>query len=507
MSLRELATTHPAIFRQRVERQRLLRSFRHFVNQHYPELEDGDPFIWGPHHTVICDTLERVYRGEIKQLIINLPPGFTKTMLVVIFFAAWCFAGSPRSRFLHVSASQTLINQNSEAVKAVMATELYQTHFPHELDKTADRRWQTSKGGMFQAVPLGGTITGLRAGRAPPPDKPNQFMGALLLDDLQKAQSADKKATRPVGAELRAANTTFHSTISNRIFPRSNPAPIIIIQQRLHVQDISGDLLTMEGGTKWHHLCLPVVIEEGWEYPAEWVNGIEIPHGLPPGPLWPWMMDEAAIENERRRSALIFNAQYMQRPIEGDGAIFTSDHFHAYKSLPDLQYRVIYADTAQKAKESSDYTVFQCWGRGKDNRCYLIDQLRLRVETPEMVKQAVLFYHKHQGLTSPQTGQLRGMKIEDKVSGTGLIQILQRAGITAIPIPRSTDKVSRAHDVVYHFASGNVLHPHPKNAPWVINWKNEMLAFPDGVYDDQCDPTFDAVAEMCGGPVSSFDVL
>jgi predicted phage terminase large subunit-like protein len=104
-------------------------------------------------------------------------------------------------------------------------------------------------------------------------------------------------------------------------------------------------------------------------------------------------------------------------------------------------------------------------------------------------------------------GTLRAFAVEDKVSGTGLIQTLKRDGIPVEAIQRAKDKVTRAHDVVASFASGLVLHPRASEAPWVPAWRAELLSFPQGAYDDQCDPTFDAVAEMVGGGASILDVL
>ncbi|MEO0870449.1 MAG: phage terminase large subunit [Pseudomonadota bacterium] len=435
--------------------------------------------------------------GEINRLIINIPPRYSKTKVAVSLFVARVMAKHPRSKVMHLSYSDALVRSNSGEIKDIIESEGFADLFGLEFKPDAKRqnKWETNLGGEFYAASMRGQITGMGAGR----DEPG-FQGFMVVDDPIKPEEA--KDDR---AELKAVNDRFHNTLRSRVAP-ADKTPIIIIMQRVHWNDLCGFLLTGGSGEMWHHLCLPIEILPDAEYPDEWTHGIEIKHGLEPGPLWDARYDADGIDL-LREPASVFNAQYMQKPLKTQGLIFSADHFHDYRDLPDLQYRMIYADTAQKAKETSDWTVFQCWGKGKDNRAYLIDQLRLRVETPEMVKQAVLFYHKHQALTSVHTGQLRGMKIEDKVSGTSLIQIMQRAGMTAIPIPRHTDKVTRAHDVVFHLASGNVRHPRMADAPWVKGWRDEMLAFPDGVYDDQCDPTFDAVSDMCGGAVSSLDAL
>jgi len=156
-----------------------------------------------------------------------------------------------------------------------------------------------------------------------------------------------------------------------------------------------------------------------------------------------------------------------------------------------LSWRVIFADTAQKTKEHNDYSVFQCWGRSKNGQAVLIDQIRGKWEAPELKVQARAFWRKHQ---SAQGSPLRAFKVEDKVSGTGLIQELKREGIPMIGIKRNTDKVTRAYDAAPFIESGNVLIP--ERAPWLSDFLAECAAFPDGAHDDQVDPMMDAVAEI-----------
>jgi predicted phage terminase large subunit-like protein len=156
-----------------------------------------------------------------------------------------------------------------------------------------------------------------------------------------------------------------------------------------------------------------------------------------------------------------------------------------------VTHRIIYADTAQKTKEHNDYSVFQCWGLTKDKQAILLDQSRGKWEAPELLVQARAFYAKHKAL---DVGVLRAMKIEDKVSGTGLIQTLKREGIPVLPIQRNTDKVTRAMDVAPMIQSGNVLLP--QNAPWLSDFLAEASVFPNGSHDDQLDPMFDAISDL-----------
>ncbi len=501
-SAADLLKQNPERLKARLSRLRQLASHRAFVTEHFRTVED-EAFEWGRHHPIICDTLDRVLTGEIRRLIINIPPGYTKTLLGTIMLAARIMAINPNARILHSSASNALVHQNSQQVKDIMKAERYQRHFPLSFRRDALSKWELAEGGEFYAVPSMGGVTGMRAGRKPEFD--GQITGAMLLDDMNKAQDADAKIAAPTGAQLKAMNTRYSSTFQSRLFPAAT-TPVVLIQQRLDYMDLSGYLLSGGSNEKWHHLCLPVEIIDGWEPDGSWTHAIPIDHDLEPGPLWEFAHTAEQIDLLRSPES-VFAAQYMQKPLEGGGLIFRPEHFSEYRDLPNLVYRKIFADTAQKANETNDWTVFQCWGKGSDGKARILDQLRMRLEAPDLVTQAKAFWARHKAMDSTAMGTLRAFAVEDKVSGTGLIQTLKRDGIPVEAIQRAKDKVTRAHDVVASFASGLVLHPRASEAPWVPAWRAELLSFPQGAYDDQCDPTFDAVAEMVGGGASILDVL
>ena len=151
-----------------------------------------------------------------------------------------------------------------------------------------------------------------------------------------------------------------------------------------------------------------------------------------------------------------------------------------------------------KTKEHNDYTVFQCWGAGAEGNAYLIDQIRGKWEAPELKRRAVDFWEKHKADTRQGMGQLRSMCVEDKSSGTGLIQDLRlTSSIPILPIQRNTDKLTRCMDVVAYIEAGKVCIP--ADAPWVSDYVGEAESFGPGKragHDDQLDPTFDAINDM-----------
>jgi len=144
-----------------------------------------------------------------------------------------------------------------------------------------------------------------------------------------------------------------------------------------------------------------------------------------------------------------------------------------------------------KTKEQNDYSVFQCWGESFEGQAVMLDQIRGKWEAPELLIQARAFWNKHK---AGNNGNLRAFKVEDKASGTGLIQTLKREGMPIVGIQRSVDKITRAMDAAPMMQSGNVSLP--QNAPWLADYLSEFSAFPNGSHDDQVDPTMDAIQDI-----------
>jgi len=223
-------------------------------------------------------------------------------------------------------------------------------------------------------------------------------------------------------------------------------------------------------------------------------------------PLFPeHKSKEFLLERKKVMSNSSWSSLYQQDPFILGGDIFKAAWWRYWRALPRIQYRIIYADTAQKEKQQHDYSVFQCWGKTVDGQAILLDQLRGKWEAPELKINARAFWNKHHAIKG--IGQLRAMKVEDKSSGTGLIQDLKRAGpegmIPIIGIPRSRDKVERANDVTSYIEAGLVLLP--EGAEYLSEYLLEFAQFPNGAHDDQVDPTIDAIKDILGGGTYTLD--
>lgn len=187
----------------------------------------------------------------------------------------------------------------------------------------------------------------------------------------------------------------------------------------------------------------------------------------------------------------------MQRPKSDVGTLFKDNYWRHYDELPKDIYTIrIYCDTAQETGKHNDYTVFQCWGRGKQG-IYLIDQVRGKWEAPQLESSLVEFYNKHKPTHLKPIGASRVL-VEAKSSGSSLIQTIRQEYIMPIKgIPRHRDKVLRAKDVIGHLSSGNVYLP--RNATWLNDYKEEFREFNvlmSHKHDDQIDPTLDAIEDL-----------
>jgi predicted phage terminase large subunit-like protein len=200
-----------------------------------------------------------------------------------------------------------------------------------------------------------------------------------------------------------------------------------------------------------------------------------------------------------------WEALYQQNPITIGGNIIRGEWFKRYAMHAKILYRKIYADTAQKTKEANDYSVFECWGRGDDGKIYLLDMIRGKCEALELKRRAVSFWQKHKAMP-PELGALREMAIEDKASGTGLIQDIKISeSIPVKAIPRSTDKLTRIMDVVSYIEAGMVCIP--QDAPFTNDFIAECEAFSaddSHHHDDQIDPMCDAINDMMGKKAKGF---
>jgi predicted phage terminase large subunit-like protein len=427
--------------------------------------QTGRPFKVNWHHESICKALEKVFLGKITRLIINLPPRYSKTELAVVNFIAWSLGLCPDSQFIHASYSKRLATQNSYNVKELVQSDVYEFVFPDmklRYDSKAKDEWRTTKKGIVYATGSAGTITGYGAGL-----KRDYFGGAIIIDDPHKAAETQSPIRRKNVIDW------FRSTVESR--KNCMTTPIIIIMQRLHEEDLSGFLLKGGNGEHWDHLSLPAIDNDGQ-------------------PLWPTEQSYDDLIRIKLNNPYVFSSQYMQSPAPMGGGMFKTEWWRFYSVLPPIEYKIITGDTAMETKKHNDYSVFQCWGVF-ENKIYLIDQNRGKWDAVDLRRMFMTFWDKHCTPSGATTGVLRAAYIENKASGTGLIQDIKRTERIPIqPLSRHTDKVTRAMDMIPYIASGFVYLPEGNN--WISDYLYEFDRFTPTMshkHDDQIDPTLDAI--------------
>ncbi len=425
----------------------------------------GYKWVEGPHHRKICDALMRVYRGECKRLIINIPPRYSKTELAVINFASWAMGHAPDSEFIHTSYSGTLATNNSWQTRDMVASQVYREIFPHvaiRYDSKAKDDWRTTDGGVFYATGDTGTITGYGAGKLR-----TGFAGALLIDDPHKADEARSDTRRKSVIER------FQNTLESRL--NSPETPIILIMQRLHESDLAGWLLEGGNGEEWEHLCLPAIRDDGTA-------------------LWPV---KHSIEELRRMEVAkpyTFAGQYMQRPSPAQGEIFKPDRIEIIDGLPTGEFIEWLRgwDLASVTDLNGDWTAGAKLGKRSDDRYVIGDMVRVHQGPDE------------RDATMVRTAQRDGFGVKVSIpqdpgqAGKTQVSYLTRqfAGFNIVSSPESGDKITRAEPFAAQVNLGNVQ---MIRGEWNDALVNEMRMFPNGKNDDQVDSLSRAFAELLGG--------
>lgn len=314
---------------------------RYFHKKH-----NKQSFIIADHHEQIIRALYRVYKGETTRLIINIAPRYGKTLIAVKNFIAWSLANNPSASFIHLSYSDSLALDNSEAIRDLVTSAEYQELFPDvriKKDSNAKNKWYTSEGGGVYATASGGQITGFGAGSVTPS---GMFDGAIIIDDPIKPEDAESATIRG------RINERYDSTIKNRV--NSRHTPIIVIMQRLHPEDLCG-YLEEKSGENWEIVKIPVIKKEKGEEVA----------------LWPFKHTLEDLKIMQRSNPTIFERQYLQNPVPREGLLYTE--FKTYSEVPTqgrLQVRA-YVDTADTGKDYLCSIVYLTHG----GLIYLLDVL------------------------------------------------------------------------------------------------------------------------------------
>lgn len=440
------------------------RRLRSFVRQAWPIVEPGRELVPGFYIDAICDHLQAVVDGDIRRLLITIPPGFLKSTIVSVLFPAWLWIDSPSFRFLTTSHDSDLAMRDAVRSRRVIASDWYQARWGGRFAMTTDQnvktRYENDKTGHRISLGTGSGITGKRG-------------DMIICDDPSDAEDAWSETARE--ATIRWWNETVPSRLND---PKTGAK--IVIQQRIHERDLAGEVASQG----YEHLNLPMEYEPeaqvsvtsiGWRDPRTEPGQVLDPVRYGPGEI---------AEKRRELGTQAYAAQFQQRPVPLEGGILKAEWFGVTPVDPHYVAIVQAWDTAFKTGAGNDYSVCLTLGIALDGYD-ILDVWRDRVEFPELERaasdQATIWRSRFSNL--PFT-----LLVEDQASGQSLIQSIQRRTrhpVIAAGATRPNEKLQKVHEIAPTVEARRVRLP--AVAHWRDAFLHEITAFPYGTHDDQVD--------------------
>ena len=432
--------------------------FLEFVKEVWPA------FIEGDHHRVMADAFNRIADGELKRLIINMPPRHTKSEFASHLFPAWYLGRFPDRKVIQTAHTAELAVGFGCKVRNLVGSKDYEKIFTGvslSADSKAAGRWNTNKAGDYFAIGVGGAVTGKGA-------------DILIVDDPHSEQEAAQN-------DPSVYDKTYEWYTSG---PRQRLQPggaICLVMTRWSKKDLTGSILKASiqrgGSDEWEIIELPAILPSG-------------------NPLWPgfWPLDQLeALKAELPVGK--WNAQYQQDPTSEEGAIIKREWWKEWtkKDPPNCEFVIQSWDTAFLAKETADYSACTTWGvfynEDREANIILLDALQERLEFPDLKARAYEMYKEYE----PDA-----FIVEAKAAGSPLIFELRRIGIPVSEYTpgRGRDKIARVNAVSDLFHSGHVWAPKKRWAEEVIE---EFAAFPTGDHDDLVDSSTQALLRFRQG--------
>ena len=425
--------------------------FLDFVRAMWPE------FIAGEHHRIISEKLERVARGELKRLIVNMPPRHTKSEFASFLFPAWMVGKNPAMKIIQATHTTELAVGFGRKVKNLLEREDYLDIFPEAklaADSKASGRWDTARGGMYYAVGVGSNLAGRGA-------------DLCIIDDPHSEQTAMSNAG------FDDAWDWYTGGPRQRLQPGGS---IVLVMTRWSEKDLTGQLMRQMARDE---------NADQWEV-------VEFPMELPSGnPVWPeyWSMEDL-ISVKASIPPSKWNAQYQQQPTGDDNSILKREWWNVWEAekIPKLSFVIQSYDTAFSKRETADYSAITTWGvfypdEGSQPNLILLDSQKGRWDFPEL---KTIAYDQWK-YWDPET-----VIIEAKATGMPLTHELRNMGIPVVNFTpsRGNDKVTRVHAIAPLLDAGLVWAP---DTQWAHEVIEECAAFPNGEHDALVDSTTQAL--------------
>jgi predicted phage terminase large subunit-like protein len=449
----------------------LFTFFRHYA---WPVLEPSRAYVHGWHVDAICEHLMAVHKGQIPNLIINMPFRMLKSTLVTQTFPAWEWTTQPGLQFLTASYATKLATRDAVKSRNIIESQLYQQAFGDVFSLTSDQNvkshYENNKRGHRFISSTDAGATGFGGDR-------------ILLDDPLNAKEADSEAARESSIEF------IRGTLSTRMND-PNSGATIVVHQRLHERDATGFLMEEQPGV-WEHLILPMRYEakrfvfldgKRTEVDTKSVmtaTGFVDPRTEPGELLNPERLDDKAVAKiEKAIGAYHTAAQLQQNPASRGGVIFARKDWQFYRALPELDEYVISVDCSFKDTDGTDFVAIQVIGRKGANK-YLMKRVKERMGFAATVR----------SIRSVRAAYPKAIAVlvEDKANGSAVIETLKTEIPGVIPIEPDGGKEVRAYAIQPQHEAGNFWLPDPSIDPDIETFLTELSAFPGGAHDDETD--------------------
>lgn len=445
----------------------------------WDEVQERSTFVHGEHVRKMCDAVQAVYMGECPRLMIFAPPRHMKSLLSSQLAPAWGLGKSPTRKIVQTGYGDAISVEHSRRCRDFFVSPRFCVLFPNARyqatketqswlppPRQSAHEWGTTAGGGFRAVGIGGALTGYGA-------------DILNIDDpIKNRKDADSKTYRE------NAWNWYRSVARTRLTPNG---AIVLTTTRWHRDDLAGRLLAemRQGGEQWHVLEFKAISEDKDE-PDETKRYRA---------LWPefWPMEKLRAL-ERSLGPREWDALYQQNPNDEGGTIFKKDWWTGKNRYQQPAFsnscvaRILSWDTAEKIGEDNAYSACGAYELSPAYKMGVKDIWRDKVEFPDLVAAAIRQAERHN-----QDGKLRAIVIEEKSSGTALIQTLKLQAPEWIrklvhAAPKTEGKVLRAHTMSTYCHLDAVLLPEPSEAvTWLGDFEDELYSFPGSVFKDQVD--------------------
>lgn len=451
-----------------LERELGSRSLHDFVRMAWPLVNSPTkPFVDNWHIGFVCEHLEACFRGEVRRLIINVPPGGTKSMLTSVMWPAWCWALNPSWSSMVASYDATLTLRDARSMLKIVQSKWFQQRW------NSEQTWNMNRG-VPAASDFTNSLGGWRFSTSVEGKATGRHPDVLLIDDPSKAQDVTKNS-------LELATNWWREALSTRGDPKT--VRKVIIMQRLHEDDLVGYCLREEAHEQWEHVRIPMRYEEA--HPC--VTSIGRDPRMKEGELF---FEERFPEDEVAKRELVLRAsgtaaQHQQRPSPAGGLVFKRDWFKSYTVAPAKFDVIIQSwDCAFKDAEHNDWVVGQVWGK-KGGEYFLLDQFREHVTVKGTVA----------AIKAMRRAWPKAMTIliEDKANGPAVIQLLEKDISGLVAVTPDGGKFARASASSALYEAGNVYHPEASSMPWIDHHQNELAAFPTASHDDTVDASSQAL--------------